>query len=81
MKLSVKGVGLAAAVLYAVGMLVFGFLATYASWGTEVYTLVASVYRGVGTTFAGVLVGAIWGFVDGLICGSLFAWLYNKFAE
>jgi len=29
-------------------------------------------------TVGGAFVGLIWGFVDGLIVGAIFAWLYNK---
>ena len=28
----------------------------------------------------GAVIGGIWGFVDGVILGFIFAWLYNKFA-
>jgi hypothetical protein len=23
----------------------------------------------------------VWGFVDGVVCGAIFAWLYNKLAK
>jgi hypothetical protein len=35
-------------------------------------------YLGYSYSYAGAVVGGIWGLVDGLICGFVFAWLYNK---
>jgi hypothetical protein len=29
----------------------------------------------------GSLIGLVWGFVDGLVCGFVFSWLYNKLAK
>ncbi len=40
---------------------------------TEV-TLIGKVYRGYTITGSG---GLIWGLLDGLIGGAIFAWLYN----
>ncbi len=28
--------------------------------------------------YAGAVIGAVWGFIDGAIGGFVFAWLYNK---
>ena len=43
--------------------------------------LMATLYPGyeVGG-FGTVVVGTIYGFVDGTICGFVFAWLYNRLA-
>ena len=38
------------------------------------------VYRGYHFTAAGSFFGLVWGFVDGLIGGAIFAWLYNLLA-
>jgi hypothetical protein len=35
------------------------------------------VYPGLSATPAGAVIGLLWGFVDGVICGVLVAWLYN----
>ena len=35
-------------------------------------------YLGCTYSYPGAIVGGIWGLVDGLICGYVFAWLYNK---
>jgi hypothetical protein len=38
----------------------------------------SAIYFGYTVSWSGVVIGAIWGFVDGLIGGAVFAWLYNK---
>lgn len=40
-------------------------------------TLIGKLYRGYNITPLGSILGLIWGFFDGLICGAIFAWLYN----
>jgi hypothetical protein len=80
MKLNVKALALTAGIL----------------WGATVFLttlwLLAFGYRGgliqgldhfyFGYTFSvvGAFVGLVWGFVDGLVCGAIFAWLYNRLA-
>lgn len=43
----------------------------------------ASVYPGYTgeSTFGQVIVGTLYGLVDGAIAGGLLAWLYNRFAK
>jgi hypothetical protein len=82
MKLSTKAFALAFAALWGGCMLVVGFLnAVFPPYGAEFLRVMSSVYPGYGAapTVAGVLVGAIWGVVDGGVAGFLFAWLYNRF--
>jgi hypothetical protein len=50
---------------------------------SEFLRTVASVYPGYHATrsIAEVIVGTLYGTVDGLIGGAIFAWLYNEFAK
>ena len=41
-------------------------------------TLIGRLYRGYTISPAGSLIGLVWAFFDGLGCGLIFAWLYNK---
>ena len=43
----------------------------------------ASVYPGYHAirSVSGVIVGTLYGFVDGLVAGAIFAWLYNQSAK
>jgi hypothetical protein len=38
-------------------------------------------YLGYTFSAVGAFVGLAWGFVDGAVCGAIFAWLYNKLAK
>ncbi len=38
-------------------------------------------YLGYDFSLAGAFIGLAWGFVDGLVCGAVFAWLYNRLAK
>ncbi len=40
-------------------------------------TFIGKIYRGYEVTAMGSLIGLAWAFVDGLIGGAIFAWLYN----
>jgi len=40
--------------------------------------LFAKAYRGFDKTLLGGLIGAAWGFLDGVVSGLLIAWIYNK---
>ena len=82
MKLSVKGLALASGILWGVAMLGMGLAnLVWGSYGQQFLQLMASVYPGYHATrsIGEVIVGALYGFVDGLIGGAVFAWLYNQF--
>ena len=84
MKLSVKGLALASGILWAVAMLGMGLANLIrSSYGQQFLQTMASVYIGYHATrsIAEVVVGALYGFVDGLIAGAVFAWLYNQFVK
>jgi hypothetical protein len=70
--------GLALGILCGLAMFIAGLAATYAGYGTEIVSLIGSVYIGYDINLVGSIVGGIWGFLDGLIGGFIFAWLYNK---
>ncbi len=52
-------------------------------YGQQFLQTMASVYLGYHATrsIAEVIVGTLYGGVDGLIAGAVFAWLYNQFAQ
>ncbi|TAM78715.1 MAG: hypothetical protein EPN47_20215 [Acidobacteria bacterium] len=82
MQLSVKGVGLTIGILWALCILLVGLINLAApSYGTAFLGLASSIYPGFHNTrhFLDVLVGAIYGLVDGGIGGAVMALLYNSF--
>jgi len=85
MRLSVKALAIAAALLWGVGaMFLTGLMNLIAPpFGEHFLLTMSSVYPGYHATrtLADVLVGTGYGLVDGGVCGLLFAWLYNTFAK
>jgi hypothetical protein len=84
MKLSVKGLALASGILWGWAMLGTGLAnLIWAGYGQQFLQTMSSVYPGYHATrsVAEVIVGTLYGFVDGLIAGAVFAWLYNQFAR
>ncbi len=79
MKFSIKGMALASGVVLAISMFVTGITAHY-GYGSPIVEMMASVYRGYAPGPVGAFIGAVWGFVDGLIGGALFAHFYNRFS-
>lgn len=70
--------GLALGILWGLAVLILGIAATYANYGLSFVDLFSTMYIGYDITLIGSIVGGIWGFLDGLIGGFIFAWLYNK---
>jgi hypothetical protein len=84
MKLSVKGLALASGILWGVAMLGMGLAnLMWGTYGQQFLQTMASAYPGYHATrsIAEVIVGTLYGFVDGFIAGAVFAWLYNQFAR
>jgi membrane protease YdiL (CAAX protease family) len=84
MKFSVKGLALASGILWGVAMLGMGLTnLIWSSYGQQFLQTMASAYPGYHATrsIAEVIVGTLYGFVDGFIAGAVFAWLYNQFAK
>jgi hypothetical protein len=84
MKFSVKGLALASGILWGVAMLGMGLAnLIWANYGQLFLQTMASAYPGYHATrsIAEVIVGTLYGFVDGFIAGAVFAWLYNQFAR
>lgn len=79
MKLSVKGLALAFGLVEALGLLILGLLAM-AGYGTGLVEILGAMAIGYDASIFGAIIGGIWGFVDGLIGGAIFAKIYNHFA-
>jgi hypothetical protein len=83
MKLSVKGLAIASALLWGIVLLLVGAAnSLFPSYGTAFLDVMSSIYPGyqVDTGISGVIVCTLYGAVDGGIGGAVFAWLYNFFA-
>jgi hypothetical protein len=82
MKLNVKALTMAGAVLVG-GMIFLVGLANqiFPSYAEACLELVDSIYPGYSYRggFGSVIVGALYGLLDGAIGGALIGWLYNMF--
>ncbi len=76
MKISIKAFALTCGLFWAASMfsLTWWMLLTNNAGGI---TLIHRVYLGYTVSPGGSVIGLLWGFADGLIAGSIFAWLYN----
>jgi len=67
--------GIVSGLLIAVTTLagIYGYFA-------ECNALIVSMYGFVGYSVShlGILLGAVYGFIDGFVLGGIFAWIYNK---
>ncbi len=80
MNLNVKAFALSFAIWWGVGIfLLTWWIIAFGGPGTDP-TFIGRVYIGYEVTPLGSAIGLAWGFVDGLIAGAIFAWLYNLIA-
>ncbi len=82
MRFSLRAITLSASVLWGIAMLFVGLVHMAApSYGGEFLRMMSSVYPGADTapTLGRVLLGTLYGLVDGAIAGCLFGWLYRAF--
>lgn len=76
-QLSVLSFGLAAAVVWGLGVFLVGLMATYMNYGQAFVEVVGSVYPGYKATLCGSAIGGLWAIVDGFVAGAIFAFVYN----
>jgi hypothetical protein len=84
MKFNTKALALTSAILWGLAMLLMSLAnLIWGNYGQQFLRTMSSVYPGYHATrsVAEVIVGTLYGFVDGLIGGAVFAWLYNQFAR
>ena len=82
MTLNVKAMGMACGLLWGGCVLAIGLAQlAWPGYGVAFLDMVSSIYPGyeVGG-FGSVIVGTLYGMVDGGIGGIILAWLYNKLA-
>ena len=82
MKLSVLAMACAFGVFWALAILVVGVAnAATGDYGHAFLQVIASLYPGYqGTPGVGqAIVAALYGLLDGVVAGAVFAWIYNFF--
>ncbi|HOP47401.1 MAG TPA: bacteriophage holin [Desulfobacteraceae bacterium] len=77
MRLNVKAFALTCGLLWGVALFLLTWWIIAFDGATGEVTIIGRLYRGYCISPLGSIIGFIWAFVDGLIGGALFAWLYN----
>jgi hypothetical protein len=81
MKLNTKAFSLACGIIWGLGLFVLTWWMIAFGGATGEKTIIGKIYIGYSVSAAGSLIGLVWGFVDALIGGAIFAWLYNLIAK
>ena len=80
MKLNVVAFGLTCALIWGIGVfcLTWWIIAFEGQAAPDARPpFLGLIYRGYSLTAMGSVIGMAWAFVDGVIGGAVFAWLYN----
>lgn len=77
MTLNIKAFALTCGLVWGLGLFVLTWWIILFEGPQAEPTLIGMVYRGYSLTPAGSFIGLVWGTLDGLIGGAIFAWLYN----
>jgi uncharacterized membrane protein YccC len=77
MRLSVRALALAFGIFWGVSVFIctWWIILLYGASGAR--TFLGLFYLGYNISPVGSIIGLIWGFFDGLVCGAIFGWLYN----
>jgi len=77
MKVNVKAFALTVGLFWGFGLLFITWWIILFDGASGAATLIGKVYRGYNISLLGSLIGFVWAFIDGIIGGAIFAWLYN----
>ena len=84
MKLDIRAIAIAFGLIWGLAMLLTGVAnMIWPTYGQAFLELMASIYPGytVGASFGQVIVGTLYGVVDGAVGGAIFACIYNRFVK
>jgi hypothetical protein len=77
MKINVKAFALTTGLFWGFGLLFITWWIMLFEGATGDNLIIGQVYRGYNVSFWGSWIGFLWGLIDGIIGGALFAWIYN----
>ena len=77
MKFNIKSFGLTCGIIWGLTILLSTFWILISGVGGKTLGKLSKFYFGYSISWGGAFIGTIWGFVDGLVVGAIFAWLYN----
>jgi len=77
MKLNVKAFALTCGIFWGIALFLLTWWIIAFDGASCEPTFIGRLYRGFSISPTGSFIGFVWAFVDGLIGGAIFAWLYN----
>ena len=81
MKLNGKAFALAAAILSGVASFLLTLLSVLTGFAKEFFDIIAPFHPGYSHSFLGALISSFWMFLDRLIIGTLFPFIYNPLVK
>ncbi len=81
MKLDIKAFALSCGLVWGIGLLILTWWIIAIEGATGETTFIGRVYIGYRISPIGSVIGLVWGFVDALVGGAIFAWLYNSISS
>jgi len=82
MKINIKALSLTVAIVWGGSILLIGLAnLIWIGYGTDFLEVASSIYPGYQgpSSFGQVIVGTLYGVVDGFVGGLIIGWLYNLF--
>lgn len=79
MKLNAKSLALTCGILWGLTVFLGTIWLLIIGASGKTISLLSAVYYGYQFSIGGAFIGLIWGFIDGAICGLIFAYVYNFF--
>jgi len=78
MNFNVKALGLTCGIFWSLSVVIMTLWVMMLGDGmNDMLESLGGFYMGYDISYKGAVIGAVWGFFDGLIGGVIFAWLYN----
>jgi hypothetical protein len=82
MRLKPVALGIAIGAVWGVSLFITTWISYYTGYGKLFLEVLAqSIYPGYTITPLGSFLGLLYGFLDGLIGGSVIGWIYNRIAK
>ena len=79
MRLNLKALALSCGILWALCLFLVTLISLATGYADALLEVVASIYPGYSVSALGLILGLIYGFVDGAIAALIFGWVYNLF--
>jgi len=76
--INAKNFGIAAGIVWGLGMLITTFISMFTGYADQWLALMGNIYPGYSISWWGCIVGFIYGFIDAFVGLFLLAWFYNK---